>query len=446
MKRLALICVVLFCTNCSVDSFGHSLLPLFSLDPSYTNVNHGSYGSAPKYVHEKLREYQLKAEYNPDRWLRIEVQHEMEKVRKRLSQYVNCDPDDLVLLDNASAGINSILRSLKFQSNETILYYNIEYGMVVLTLQYVSTEILKQEQIIQIDLDHQTIQNTDLLLNKTQDILNKSHNVKLIVFDHISSSPAVLFDIEKMIDFFRQRDILTLVDGAHAVGAIELDLKKLNPDFYVSNTHKWLHNHRSAALLYVKKDFQKLIHPIITSMGYLQSFQDEFFWLGTKDYSPYLTITDALDFRQTIASETEIYSYTHQLAIQAGNLLAQLWNSSTLTSNEKYISTMNNVQLPLTIDTSDKMKSLYQKLIDEHNIFLPMFPFDNKFYCRISAQIYLELSDYHKVGNIISDVISGVTNNSAFCEKFSPFWLFSAILSLFAFVRFSRKNKVRFLY
>ena len=145
----------------------------FLRDPSYTNVNHGSYGSAPKYVHEKLREYQLKAEYNPDRWLRIEVQHEMEKVRKRLSQYVNCDPDDLVLVDNASAGINSILRSLKFQSNETILYYNIEYGMVVLTLQYVSTEILKQEQIIQIDLDHQTIQNTDLLLNKTQDILNK---------------------------------------------------------------------------------------------------------------------------------------------------------------------------------------------------------------------------------------------------------------------------------
>ena len=95
-----------------------------------------------------------------------------------------------------------------------------------------------------------------------------------------------------MIKFFRRQNILTLVDGAHAVGGIELNLKKLNPDFYLLNTHKWFYTHRSSCLLYVRKDLQKLIHPIITSFGYLQSFQNKFFWLGTKDYSPYLTISD----------------------------------------------------------------------------------------------------------------------------------------------------------
>jgi selenocysteine lyase/cysteine desulfurase len=408
MKGFGSICLLLFWINSFVYPFGHSLLPLFSLDPSYININHGSYGSAPKYIHNKLQEYQMKAELNPDRWFRIEVQIEMDNLRKKLSKYVNCDPDDLVILENASAGINSVLKSLKFQSNETILYYNIAYGMVKLTLQYVSSEIFTQEQIIQVDLDHQTIQNTDLLLKKTQDTLNKIPNVKLIVFDHISSVPAVLFDIEKMIKYFRTKGILTLVDGAHAIGAIELDLNKIDPDFYLTNTHKWLYTHRSSCLLYVKKDLQKLIHPIITSFGYLQSFQSEFFWLGTKDYSSYLTISDALDFRQTIASETEIFSYNHQLAIQAGNLLAQMWNSSILISNEKYISTMNNVELPLMIDTLDKMNTLYQKLINEHNIFLPMFQFDNKFYCRISAQIYMELNDYQTVGNIVLNKISNI--------------------------------------
>jgi selenocysteine lyase/cysteine desulfurase len=209
-----------------------------------------------------------------------------------------------------------------------------------------------------------------------------------------------------MIKYFRQKNILTLVDGAHAIGAIEINLKKLNPDFYLTNAHKWLYTHRSACILYVKKNLQKLIHPIITSFGYLQSFQDEFFWLGTKDYSSYLTISDALDFRQTIANETDIFSYNHQLVIQAGNLLATMWKSSTLTSNNNYISTMNNIQLPLFIDTIDKMNVLYQKLIDQHNIFLPMFQFDNKFYCRISAQIYMELSDYQKVGKFVLAAIS----------------------------------------
>ncbi|CAF1298402.1 unnamed protein product [Rotaria sordida] len=408
MKIVICLCLILYWLSFPVYPFGHSLLPLFSLDPSYININHGSYGSAPKYIHEKLREYQLKAERNPDRWFRLDVQIEMENLRKKLSKYVNCDPDDLVILDNVSAGINSILKSLKFQSNETILYYNIAYGMVKLTLQYLSTEIFTQKQIIQIELNHQTIQNTNLLLKKTQDIINKIKNVKLIIFDHISSTPAILFDIESMLKYFHSQGILTLIDGAHAIGAIELNLTKLNPDFYLSNTHKWLYTHRSSCLLYIKKDLQKLIHPIITSFGYLQSFQNEFFWLGTKDYSSYLTISDALDFRQTIANEIDIYNYNHQLAIQAGYLLAQMWNSSILISNEKFISTMNNIELPLIINTLDKMNILYQKLINQYNIFLPMIEFDKKFYCRISAQIYMELNDYQTVGKIVLDAISTI--------------------------------------
>ncbi|CAF2433487.1 unnamed protein product [Rotaria sp. Silwood2] len=156
-----------------VYPFGHSLLPLFSLDRSYININHGSYGSAPKYVHEKLHEYQLQAERNPDRWYRLDVQVAMKKLREKLSKYVNCDPDDLVILDNASAAINSIFKSIKLKSNETIIYYSTAYRMVKLTLQYISTEIFSQEQIIQIELDHQTIQNTNLLLEKTQDTINK---------------------------------------------------------------------------------------------------------------------------------------------------------------------------------------------------------------------------------------------------------------------------------
>ena len=58
---------------------------------------------------------------------------------------------------------------------------------------------------------------------------------------------------------------------------------------------------------------------------------------------------------------------------------------------------MNNIELPSIIDTLDKMNILYQKLINDHNIFLPMFECDKKFYCRISAQIYMELNDYQTV-------------------------------------------------
>ncbi|CAF4437400.1 unnamed protein product, partial [Rotaria sp. Silwood2] len=71
-----------------------------------------------------------------------------------------------------------------------------------------------------------------------------------------------------------------------------------------------------------------------------------------------------------------------------------MWNSSILTINDQFISTMNNIELPSFINTVDKLNILYQTLVNQYNIFLPMFQFDNKFYCRISAQIYMELEDY----------------------------------------------------
>ncbi|CAF1481541.1 unnamed protein product [Didymodactylos carnosus] len=239
-------------------------------------------------------------------------------------------------------------------------------------------------------------------IQKTREVIDQSQkNIKLAIIDHISSVPAVIFDIEQIIKFFRSQNILTLIDGAHAIGSIPINLQQMNPDCYLTNSHKWLFSHRSGCLLYVRKELQTLISPITTSFGYKQGYQEEFKWLGTKDYSNYFTISDAIDFRQMIGGDMAIYEYNHQLAVNAGNLLESMWNSSTLTTNDEYIGFMNNVQLPLIINTTESRRNLYNKLIERYNIFLPSFQFDNKYYCRISAQIYLELTDFEYVGNCV---------------------------------------------
>jgi hypothetical protein len=66
---------------------------------------------------------------------------------------------------------------------------------------------------------------------------------------------------------------------------------------------------------------------------------------------------------------------------------------------------MNNIELPSKMTNIDQMNKLYQKLIDEENIFLPMFQFDQNFYCRISAQIYMELQDYEHLARLVLNLI-----------------------------------------
>lgn len=74
--------------------------------------------------------------------------------------------------------------------------------------------------------------------------------------------------------------VQVLVDGAHALGALQLDLRKLDADFYVSNAHKWFCSPKGAAFLYVRRDLKPSIHPLVISHGYGSGFNSEFIWAG----------------------------------------------------------------------------------------------------------------------------------------------------------------------
>lgn len=63
-------------------------------------------------------------------------------------------------------------------------------------------------------------------------------SIKLCVMDAISSVPGVRFPYERIVQLLKEYNILSLVDGAHAVGQIHLNLKESQPDFFITNLHK----------------------------------------------------------------------------------------------------------------------------------------------------------------------------------------------------------------
>lgn len=64
------------------------------------------------------------------------------------------------------------------------------------------------------------------------------------------------------------RGIQLLVDGAHSIGQVPLDLAALGPDYLVTNVHKWMFGPKGSALLYVNKKHSKNVHPLVISHGY----------------------------------------------------------------------------------------------------------------------------------------------------------------------------------
>ena len=83
----------------------------------------------------------------------------------------------------------------------------------------------------------------------------KENDVYIAVFSHITSIPALILPVEELIKASHEHNALVLIDGAHAIGAIPVDVKALNADFWLSNGHKWLFTPKGTAVLYVKKEF-----------------------------------------------------------------------------------------------------------------------------------------------------------------------------------------------
>lgn len=106
----------------AMPSFGRDLRSQFLFDANYTSLNHGSYGSIPKDLVPVSQDLRLKAELNPDRWLRRDMFPEIEKNKQSLAQLVNADSQELVFVFNAMTGINTVARSLVFEKGDKVLY------------------------------------------------------------------------------------------------------------------------------------------------------------------------------------------------------------------------------------------------------------------------------------------------------------------------------------
>lgn len=230
--------------------FGKSLLKDFQFRPGYVNLNHGSFGTCPKVVKEALIKYQAKIEEAPDRFIRLEFAEQLLRVRQALARLINADADELTFVQNATTGVNTVLRSFDFgESGGGILYFSTIYGACGNTVEFV------------VDHSHGRVFSHEIpltypcedahILEKFEDALKTVKNIKLAVFDHITSLPGAKMPWIELVKLCKKYGVFSLVDAAHGIGHVPLDVHAADPDFLVTNCHKWLfctYNHPQTVL------------------------------------------------------------------------------------------------------------------------------------------------------------------------------------------------------
>ncbi len=210
----------------------------FLFAPSYNPLNHGSFGTYPKYVQKRLRECQALSEARPDSFVRYEIPNMLAKSRAAIASYLGVPKDETVLLPNTTTATNVVLRNLKFEEGDAVIHLSTIYGAADKTLE----SIMETTPVQSVNVPVQyPISDDDLVESFKGSIKTAKEDgqkVRIAVFDTISSMPGVRVPWERLVDVCKQEDVLSFVDGAHGVGHIKLDLTRARPDFFVSNLHK----------------------------------------------------------------------------------------------------------------------------------------------------------------------------------------------------------------
>jgi aspartate aminotransferase-like enzyme len=141
---------------------------------------------------------------------------------------------------NATTGINIVLRNLTYAPGDHILYFSTIYGACEKTIEYIAETTPAKSAKIAFTYPVEDDWLVDAFVSKVKEIEAQGGKVKLATFDTVVSMPGVRMPFERLIAACKELGVLSFVDGAHGVGHLEMDLGKLDPDFIVSNCHKYV--------------------------------------------------------------------------------------------------------------------------------------------------------------------------------------------------------------
>ncbi len=377
----------------------------WTLDPAVSYLNHGSFGACPAAVLHTQTLLRQELEREPVDFLDATLPQRLAQARAALGAFLGADPADLVFVPNATAGVNAVLRSLTFESEDELLLTTHTYAACRKTLEFVTARTGAHLVVVGLPFPLQSPQQIQSAV-----LAAVTPRTRLALLDHVTSPTALVLPIASLVHELREQGIETLVDGAHAPGMVPLDLTQLGAAYYTGNAHKWLCAPKGAAFLHVRRDRQHDLHPNVISHGYPRGFQAEFDWTGTCDPTAWLCIPAALRFMEALlpGGWPEVMAHNRTLALHARTLVLEALGVAVPCPPEM-IGSMASVPLPAAHAHANGARLDVKGLHDwfrERGIETWMHA-EPRPVVRISAQLYNHAQQFERLAQLLRECLYG---------------------------------------
>ncbi len=370
--------------------FGRSARSLWSLREDAIFLNHGSYGACPRVVQSEQDHIRGEMEHQPDEFIYANIVPKgaptpLRAIAGKVGEFVGVIGEKVALVENATVGVQSVLNSFALKEGDEVLITDHQYNAVRLAVEARCREAGAVPRIAPISLPA----TADEVRGRIREATNP--RVKLAIIDHITSATALTFPIAGIIADLHERGVRVLVDGAHAIGQIPLNIAELDADWYVTNMHKWLFAPKGSAMLYASDRTQAMTRPPIIGHFIEMGFPRSFDYLGTRDYSAWLALPAAIRFFDQLGREP-LWRHNARLVAVASEQLIAL--GAQPTGPLDMCAAMRAFILPQNRDVrAEDALDLKSSLWKEGRIQVNSAVLAGSLIVRISAQAYVDDAD-----------------------------------------------------
>ena len=380
----------------------------FHLNPENLYFN-ASYGVVPKSVSAFHRDLLVECEANPYKWFTQTYKHKVIEAKRRLAPYLRASAADVVLVDNSSSAANSVFNSLTFDAKSVIIVLDTAYGLIDKLLEKMTTTYDCKIVSVRVNIDD-VDQIKSSLADKIEELQQTGLVVRLACLDHVSSCPALKLPVCDIARVCKRYGVPTLVDGAHALGQVEIDMRAFEEAgvcYWFTDTHKWFFSPKGSAVLWVTKSKQSGVLPTIDcaaicskgctvlqnccspSADSLTEFESRFVYLGTKDYTPWISVSAAIDFVEQMGGYRSLIDRNRALSLWAQRHMATALETRTIP--EELTASMCNVLLPFVRTQADSRKLMAHLMENNTYVVICEHP-AGCFWLRLCIQLFVDES------------------------------------------------------
>ncbi|OBT14760.1 aminotransferase [Vibrio sp. UCD-FRSSP16_10] len=250
-------------SNSSDKNFWKQVKKQFSLAKDSVYMNIGTTGSIPTSVLQTLTENnELVAQYPWDMQNKFGSWPYVSNMVADIAPGFGADENEIVINRNTTDGMVSVISGLDLKKGDIILTTHHEHmggtSPLFTATERVGAHVVKVEIPVYTGKGHLTKKDYVKVFADAINEHNTEGKVRLVMFSHITYRTGTLLPAKEICALARNNRIPTLVDAAHTIGMMNLDLHDLDCDFYAGSGHKWQCGPGATGILYIRQEAERL--------------------------------------------------------------------------------------------------------------------------------------------------------------------------------------------